>query len=172
MALTIAQLKDLVNANLADNSNIIPSEHRAVELALIDYLETLQPISNSNIPLNRGYITANNANSGGSEVGIDVGGTTTTSQLRRAGNVTYVSCVSTGGYIILTVNLQNPHPNNNYVVKSWYESVPTSSVPIQNSGSVSQPVFKIISGSQFQIVLREFHSQMQAVRLHFETTGY
>lgn len=40
MALTIAQLHDLVATNLADNSNIVPSEHREVEDEIINYLET------------------------------------------------------------------------------------------------------------------------------------
>lgn len=41
MALTIPQLHTLVDTNLADNSNIIPAEHREVEHELINYLETV-----------------------------------------------------------------------------------------------------------------------------------
>jgi len=171
MALTIPQLKDLVNVNLADNSNIIPSEHRDVELALIDYLETLQPISSSNLPVNKGYITANNASSGGTEVGIEVD-VTVSSRLRKFGNVSTVTCASNGGATILTVTLQNAMPSNDYIVKSWFELVPTSSVTLQNTSTVGQPVFKIISTTQFQIVLREWDGKVQALRLHFETYGY
>ncbi|KLT69932.1 hypothetical protein [Flavobacterium sp. ABG] len=171
MALTIAQLKDLVNINLADNSNIIPAEHRAVELALIDYIETLQPISNSNLPLNKGYITANDADTGGFEVGIEIG-IQLSNRLRKSGNVNTVTCVSSPNNTILTVNLQNPHPNNNYIVKSWFELVPTSPVLLQNTAAVGQPVFNIISGAQFQIVLKEWTGGIQALRLHFETVGY
>lgn len=171
MALTIAQLKELVNTNLADNSNIIPLEHRAVELALIDYLETLQPISNSNLPVNKGYITANNAASGGSEVGIEID-VTVSSRLRKFGNVSAVTCASNNNTTTLTVTLQNAMPNNNYVVKSWLELVPTSSVTLQTSSTVGEPVFKIISTTQFQIILREWDGVIQALRLHFETYGY
>ncbi|KAF2337231.1 hypothetical protein [Flavobacterium daemonense] len=171
MALTIAQLKDLVNTNLADNSNIEPSEHRAVELALIDYIETLQPISTSNLPVNRGYITANNADTGGSEVGIEVG-VQLSSRLRKVGNVTAVTCVSSSNSTILTVTLQNAHPNNNYVVKSWFELVPVSAITLPNTSTVGEPVFKIISGNQFQVVLREWANIAQALRWHFETIGY
>ena len=171
MALTIAQLRDLVNVNLADNSNIEPIEHRAVELAIIDYLETLQPISSSNIPLNKGYITANNLTIGGVEVGIEIG-IQLSDRLRATGNVTGVSCVSIPNNAIITVNLQNAHPNNNYIVKSWYEQVPTSSVLLQNVSSLGKNVFKVVSPSQFQIILKEWTGEAQALRLHFETIGY
>jgi hypothetical protein len=46
MPLTIAQLHALVNQNLADNSNIIPSEHRQVENEIINTLEQALTISN------------------------------------------------------------------------------------------------------------------------------
>ncbi|MEN2402292.1 hypothetical protein GKZ90_0021060 [Flavobacterium sp. MC2016-06] len=171
MALTIAQLKDLVALNLADNSDIIPSEHRAVENALIDYLETLQPISNSNLPVNRGYITANNLATGGFEVGINVG-TTLTDRLRVFGNISAIAVASSSNKSLFTVTLQNSHPNNNYIVKSWLELTPASPVILQNSADVVEPVFKIVSGNQFQIILNEANNQTQALRLHFETIGY
>lgn len=171
MALTIAQLKDLVNTNLADNSNIVPAEHRAVELALIDYLETLQPISNSNLPVNKGYITATSVAGGTVEVGINVG-TTQTDKLKTNGNITAISVVSNTNKSTFTVTLQNIMPSNNYVVKSWLELVPTTAIPLINSADVVEPVFKVISTTQFQIVLNEANNQTQALRLHFETYGY
>lgn len=171
MALTIAQLKDLVNVNLADNSNIEPIEHRAVELALIDYLETLQPISSSNIPLNKGMITANNLSTGGVEVGINLS-TTLTDKLRTIGNISSVSVQAGGDFSIFTVTLQNAHPNNNYVVKSWIEICPVTSVTLPNTSTLSNAVFKVISNNQFQIIVKEYSNQTQAIRLHFETMGY
>ncbi|CAC9972914.1 hypothetical protein ACFFLS_06085 [Flavobacterium procerum] len=171
MALTIEELKELVNTNLADNSNIEPAEHRAVELALIDYLETLQPVSTSGQPLNRGMITANNGSFGGVEVGIELG-IQLSDRLRHYGNTNSVSCVSMPNNTVITVNLQNSHPNNNYIVKSWYEQVPTSSVLLQNGSSLGKNVFKIISPSQFQIILKEWTGEVQALRLHFETVSY
>lgn len=172
MALTIAELRDLVNVNLADNSNIEPLEHRAVELAIIDYLETLQPISNSNRPVNKGYITANNLDyNGGVEVGIDII-TTLTPKLRWKGDVTALSVNIVRPTSVFTVTMPNAMPNNNYVVKSWLELVPTSSLQLPNTSSVPEPVFKIISPTQFQIVIREYENQQQALRLHFETYGY
>lgn len=171
MALSIAQLKELVNTNLADNSNIQPLEHRAVELALIDYLETLQPISSSNIPVNKGMITANSLSTGGVEVGINLS-TTLTDKLRTIGNISSVSVQTGGDFSIFTITLQNAHPNNNYVVKSWFEICPTTSVTLPNTSTLSNTVFKIISGSQFQIIVKEYTNSTQALRLHFETIGY
>jgi hypothetical protein len=171
MALTIAQLKNLVNTNLADNSNIVPLEHREVELALIDYLETLQPITNANAPSNKGYVTANNQTTGGVEVGINLG-TTLSDKLRYFGNILSVTVNSTSDYSILTVNLQNPMPNNNYVVKHWLEQIPSSATPIQNTSSIVHPVFKVISNTQFQFVIKESSNQTQNIRVHFEIFGY
>jgi hypothetical protein len=171
MALTIAQLKDLVNSNLADNSNIEPSEHRAVELALIDYLEILQPINTSNAPVNKGYITANNLTSGGVEVGLNIG-TTLSDKLRYIGNISSVSVVSTADYSIFTVTLQNSHPNTDYKVRHSIENAPTSVTPMQNTSNIYNPVFKIVSNNQIQIILKESGNQTQTIRLHIETFGY
>lgn len=41
MALTIPQLQTLIDTNLADNSNIIPAEHREVEHEIVNYLATV-----------------------------------------------------------------------------------------------------------------------------------
>jgi len=41
MALTPSQLRNLVNQNLADNSDILPIEHREVENELINLLEEI-----------------------------------------------------------------------------------------------------------------------------------
>jgi len=40
--MTLTEIRELVATNLADDSDILPSEHRAVENALIDYIEALQ----------------------------------------------------------------------------------------------------------------------------------
>lgn len=169
MALTIEQLKELVNTNLADNSNIVPSEHRAVELALIDYLETLQPISNSNQPVNKGYITATSTAGGSTEVGIDI---LTPKFLKGVGNVSNVTGVSSNDFTIITVTLQNAHPNTKYVVKTCLENMPNGTVLLQNSSNLLVPVFEILSTTQFKVILRETAGRLQALRLHFETYGY
>jgi hypothetical protein len=41
MALTVSQLRNLVEQNLADNSDILPGEHREVENELINLLEVI-----------------------------------------------------------------------------------------------------------------------------------
>lgn len=169
MALTIAQLKNLVDTNLADNSNIIPSEHRAVELALIDYIETLQPISTSNIPVNRGYVTATTEAGGTTEAGINLG-TTLSDKLKCYGNISSSTILSTGNYSMLTVTLQNAMPSTNYIVKHYLEHIPTASE--QPLADVLHPVFKILSTTQFQIVCREANDQTQKLRFHLETVGY
>jgi hypothetical protein len=58
MALTIAQLRSLVTLNLADNSDILPVEHREVENELINFLEVL----NSKLPLATGVYNLGDVN--------------------------------------------------------------------------------------------------------------
>ena len=58
MALTIAQLRSLVTLNLADNSDILPIEHREVENELINFLEVV----NSLLPLATGVYSIGDVN--------------------------------------------------------------------------------------------------------------
>jgi|TARA_R110000782_G_scaffold165552_1_gene257453 hypothetical protein len=58
MALTIAQLRSLVTLNLADNSDILPIEHREVENELINFLEVM----NSFLPLATGVYSIGDVN--------------------------------------------------------------------------------------------------------------
>lgn len=144
--MTKAQIETLIDENLADFSNIIPSKHREVEHAILDYAT---PISR---PTNIGFVTGLNvgASSGSMTVGGDVASATATSST----NETFI-----------TVNLTNAMVNTNFKVNMTIESLGTLGL----DNDINCPVFKIVSTTQIQISISETGSSAQNLKVHIET---
>lgn len=96
--------------------------------------------------------------------GLDVNGSL--GNLPVNGDV--VSAIATDGgsnNSIVTVNLDNPMDNTNYIVKHWIQG---QSASLATDNDICSPVFKPISTSQFQIIFREVSSDVQNLKVHLE----
>lgn len=135
------EVLDLINTNLASGSNITATEHREVEIALLNYGKT----QNNYV----GYIT-------GVNLPIFNGASLTVS----GGITSAVGTASDGVLITLITSM----PSMNYYVRSYVESLGTYSEDTQ----VAQVSFKKISTTQFYYRQAETGSATQNLRIHFE----
>lgn len=121
---TRIELDNLIATNLADNSNIVPSEHRAVETAIADYVDEQNTLIQSSLGI---YIKDNDLvipNAGTFVNGLDFAGATT-SYLELLDKSTEYALK---GYFGSTSNPIDIGPENStYAIISSLEDVITSS---------------------------------------------
>lgn len=100
--ITYANVQDKINLNLADNSNIIPLEHREVEQILLDYIT-------ENIPLYKGSLA--------------IGDVSTTDQIY---NVTFPTVGTDQYYVIGSIRSNGTNFNfDNDVFWIWKDPTAT-----------------------------------------------
>jgi len=139
--MTYAEILTLINTNLASGTNITAAEHRAVEIALLNYSQ-----AKSNYV---GYITGFNVGASGS---FTVGGG-------------LVSAVGDGLSTLCTI--ANPMPSTNYMVKIYIESLGDANKDF----GIFTPSFKKVNTTQFYLVLGEPGPYDQNLRIHFEVVS-
>ena len=103
-------------------------------------------------PKNRGYFT-----------GLDVG--QSTGSLVVSGNIISAVASESGNNSSVLVTMQNSMGNTNYKVKIDIESLSGS---IYTDNTISAPIFKKVSATQFQVGIREFASEGQDLKIHLE----
>lgn len=135
-------LNNLIEANLATGTSITALELR----------EVLKPMASSTLPLNRGFIMGAN-----SSTGLDVYSTGTR---YRSGDIT--SAVASTRSILCT--MANTMPSINYLVKIYIQSLGSDGL----DSRITCPSFKVVSTSQFNIVIDEVTSGVQQLKIHLE----
>ena len=135
-------LNNLIEANLASGTSITAIELRDV----------LKLMASSTIPANRGFIMGVN-----SSTGLDVYSTGTR---YCSGDIT--SAVASNRSILCT--MQNIMPSMNYLVKIYIQSLGSDG----SDSRITCPSFKIVSTSQFNIVIDEVTSVTQQLKIHLE----
>lgn len=102
--MTPAQIQTLIDTNLADNSNITPAEHRAVETELLNYIK-------ANVPLAKGTFHIG-------DIGTDAWYT-----------VTFPSVGTTGYYVMGSLrSLGTNYSNDNDLFWVWRDPTASSFV--------------------------------------------
>ena len=140
--MTYAEILTLINTNLASGTNITAAEHRAVEIALLNYSQ-----SKSNYV---GYVTGLNPGTSGT---YTVGGG-------------LVSAVSADGLSTLCT-IATAMPSTNYMVKIYVESLGTAAADF----AIFTPSFQKVSTTQFTMVLGQNGSYPMDLRVHFEVVS-
>jgi len=159
--MTQSEFIDLVNLNIADNSNIVPAKHREVEIALSNEVYAnrsvieLQQILITNLlkfmPKNRGWV--GNIDIGAGSPSFTIGGDTI--------GVTSVS--SSDGTSVFTVEFANEMPSINYMVKPFMEV--ESGIILQ---AAKMPIISKIDTTHFQLAISENSNFTQDLRLNYE----
>ena len=151
MVLTEIEIKNIIDNNLADLSNILPIKHREVEYTLLEAIVELRKLMPRNI---------------GSIANIDVGGVN--AGIVVSGDVTSCSAISPSAEgTTLTINLANSMDNLNYMVKPFIGIASTNS-PIL-SAEIGSPIFKVISPTQFELAVVQFTPRFQDLKIYIET---
>lgn len=102
------------------------------------------------IPKNTGYIT-----------GLDVG--ETTGNVSKSGDFTSAVSTESGNNTKVLMTMANSMGNTNYRVEFDIEGRSTS---IYSDNTISAPIFRVISATQFELGIREFASEGQNLRVH------
>lgn len=146
MALTLTALRQKITDDLADFSNIVPDKIRGVDNEIINVIEE---IMTKYLPLQSGFISGLNVDTGITGFGGDIIGAVHTVGPE---NESFILCT-----------LANPVVGNYKVV-----------FDIQSTGNKNSdndvliPVYKIISDTQFEIGIKESDNSTQSVTIHME----
>ena len=146
MALSIAALRAKVNENLQDFSEIVPAQHREVEHEIINLLEDLM---NRGLPVQKGYISGLNINTGITGFGGDL--------------LKVIHERGSPGESFLKCTLKTP-VSGSYKVSIDLEG---ASGNRGNDNDVFAPIFEIVSDTQFWISVDE-PGGTQNLTLHLE----
>ena len=140
--MTYAEILTLINTNLASGTNITAAEHRAVEIALLNYSQ-----AKSNYV---GYITGLTPGDPGT---YTVGGG-------------LVSAVSADGLTTLCT-IATAMPSTNYMVRIHVQSLASGAADF----AIFTPSFDPVSTTQFNLILGQNGSYPMELRVHFEVVS-
>ena len=150
--MTRAEVLALINSKLATNSNITASEHREVEVALLDFIPTVTPI--------KCY----------GKIGpVDIKGTATTYTV--TGNIVSATKITpTGNYMPVRVVMPTgSFPDTNYKIRIDVESGPSSGGDTNND--IRPVMFQKVNSTTFDICLEENGNVTQDLYFHIEAVA-
>ena len=149
--MTKADIIALIATNLADYSGIVPSKHREVELAILNFVSTANQVE----ALNKGSILVG-----------DVGVGTVGQVYTVTGDVvTAILEARTAKGNIITVTVLNPHADMFYKVDI---SSPESLGTMEIDNDIHPPIWQKINENSFYIYIEDYGGT-QNLKIHFET---
>lgn len=151
--MTRAEVLALINANIATGSNITAAEHKAVEIALLDFIP-------ENIKSIKCY----------GRIGpVDIKGTDTT--YSTTGNIVSASKITpVGNYMPVRVVMPTgSFPDTNYKIRIDVESGPSSGGDTNND--IRPVMFQKVNATTFDICLEENGNVTQDLYFHIEAVA-
>jgi len=150
--MTKTEIIALINSNLADYSGIVPSKHREVELAILNYINNAVQVN----AINKGSITVGDIGVGSVGFSYPFVGDVESAKLYQR----------TGGGNIVLVTVKNAHSNTNYKVDI---STPESLGTMEYDNDIRPIVWQKVNETQFYIYIEETGHITQNIKIHFET---
>ena len=145
--MTKQEIQNLIDANLATGTVITAAEHREVETAILNFIQTA---TTSNV----GFITIGDVDvypvGHTYVVGGDVSSATITSRTARGD--------------VINVVLNNSLPSLNYFVRTHVESLGN----IELDNDIHPIVYKVNTTNSFYVYVEDYGG-IQNIRLHIET---
>jgi len=141
MALTYAQIVNLIQTNLADFSNIKPDKHREVEQAILDYIVNQTPII--------GMFDFGDVNA------------SPTGALTVSGVCATANKTNSGGKSIIDIALSVTIPTDYLVFFTFEYNTPF------NDNNITVPIVRSKMPTSFQVVLDESSGSSQDVKVYF-----